>query len=218
VWPAEVEAIMAARKRKARYPDVLEKPFQLQRPASGLWLREYEIRRQVGRAWSEKFDLLKTHYGIGAEDPDRWEKLALCLISDHERGMLGAFLKSYGNEVKDPKYWQGLAISLACNHVPGLKILPAKPGRPPKLGIEPKTGKLQKWGFELAQEYVRTIDDLKEKGRRAKDAISEAAKRMGIHLTSAGTLKSPGTLENLYRRSKDMIRPRPGTPLGTDPQ
>ena len=31
VWLAEVEAIMAAGKRKARYPDVLKKPIQLKR-------------------------------------------------------------------------------------------------------------------------------------------------------------------------------------------
>jgi len=96
MWLAELEAIMAARKRKARYPDVLKKPIQLKRLEVGLWLHVEELRRQAGRAWSKNFDLLRAHYGIGPEDPEHWQKLALCLISDHERRTLGVFLKSYG--------------------------------------------------------------------------------------------------------------------------
>src|SRR5262245_53877144 len=121
---------MAAGKRKSSYRGLLKKPIQLKRPELGLWLHEDEIRRQAGRAWSKKFDLLKTHYGIDPEDPEHWQKLTLCLISDYEHGTLGVFLKSYGSKVKDPKYWQGLAISLACDSVLGLKMLPPKTGRP----------------------------------------------------------------------------------------
>jgi hypothetical protein len=121
------------------------------------------------------------------------------LIADHERGNLGVFLKSYGSEAKDPKYWQGLAICLACDHVPGLKRLPPKPGRP------------LKWSIKLAQEFVRLTDDLIKKGHPLKYAVHEAAKTLGL------PRKSQGTLENLYRRSKDMIQPRPGTPLGVPP-
>jgi hypothetical protein len=216
VWLADVEAIMAAGKRKSRYGDVLQKPIQLQRPELGLWLHKDEMRRQSERAWLERFDSLKAHYGIGAEDPESWQKLALCLISDHERGRLGVFLKSYGSEVKDPRYWQGLAICLARDHVPGLTMLPPKPGRPGE------------WSIERAQEFVRlTDDDLKKNGpglprRTLSRAVRNAAKTMGVHLTRAGAQKSGGTLENLYRRSKEMISrskemirlAATGTPLG----
>jgi hypothetical protein len=204
MWLADVEAMMAAGKRKSRYPDVLMKPIQLQRPELGLWLHGDEIRHQTERVRSERFDLLKAHYGIGVEDPEHWQKLALCLISDHERGRLGVFLKSYGSEVKDPKYWQWLAICLACDHVPGLKVLP------------PKTGRPREWNIKLAQEFVRVTDDLKKNGRPLKQAVSEAAKKMGIHLTRAGTDKRVGTLENLYRQSKERIQPPRGTPLGCE--
>jgi hypothetical protein len=73
-----------------------EEADSIETAAVGLWLHEDEIRRQAGRAWSKNFDLLRAHYGIGPEDPEHWQKLALCLISDHERRTLGVFLKSYG--------------------------------------------------------------------------------------------------------------------------
>jgi len=199
MWLADVEAITATRKRKSRYRDALTKPLQLKRPELGLWPHHEEIRRQAERAWLKNFDLLKAHYGIGPEDPEHWQKLALCLISDHVNGTLGLFLKNYGSEVKDPKYWQRLAICLACDHVPGLKMLPPKPGRP------------SKWNIKLAREFVRITNELKKKGRKLKDAAREAAKTMGL------PRKSEDTLANLYRRSKDMIQPRPGTPLGVPP-
>ena len=56
MWLAELEAIMAARKRKARYPDVLKKPIQLKRLEVGLWLHVEELRRQAGRAYAGRFD------------------------------------------------------------------------------------------------------------------------------------------------------------------
>jgi hypothetical protein len=199
MWLADVEAITATRKRKSRYRDALTKPLQLKRPELGLWLHHEEIRRQAEPAWLERFDQLRAHYDIGPEDREHWKKLALCLIADHERGNLGVFLKSYGSEVKDPKYWQELAICLACDHVPGLKMLP------------PKTGRPSKWSIKLAREFVRITDELKKKGSKLKDAASEAAKTMGL------PRKSQGALENLYRRSKDTIQPRPGTPLGVPP-
>jgi hypothetical protein len=200
MWLADVEAIMAAGKRKSRYCDVLRKPIQLKRPGLGLWLHGDEIRHQTERVWSERFDLLRAHYGIGAEDPEHWQKLALCLISDHERGRLGVFLKSYGSKVKDTKYWQELAISLACDHVPGLKMLP------------PKTGRPREWSIERAQEFVRVTDDLKKNGHPLRRAVRKAAKAMGLSSELA-----EGSLENLYRRSKKKIQPRPGTPLGVPP-
>ena len=96
---------------------------------------------------------------------------------------VGVFLKSYGSEVKDPKYWQELAICLACDHVPGLRMLPPA-GRPTK------------WSTERAREFVRITDELKKKkGRRLKDAASEAAKRLGLSL-------GHGSPENRYRYSK----------------
>ena len=176
MWLADVEAITATRKRKSRYRDALTKPLQLKRPELGLWLHHEEIRRQAEPAWLERFDQLRAHYDIGPEDSEHWKKLALCLIADHERGNLGVFLKSYGSEVKNPKYWQELVI-LACDHVPGLKRFLPKTGRPQKLSIK------------LAQEFVRLTNDLKKKGRPPEDAVREAAKTLGIHLTSAGTLK-----------------------------
>jgi hypothetical protein len=188
LWLADVEAIVAARKRKSRYRDVLTKPIQLKRPELGLWLHKDEIRRQAERAWLERFDSLRSYYGIRPGDPEHWKKLALCLIADHERGKLGVFLKRYGSEVKDPKYWQGLAICLACDHVPGLKMLPPKPGRPPN------------WNIGRAREFVRITDDLK-KNWNLKSATSKAAKTMGLSL-------APGSPQNLYRRSKRMIQQR----------
>src|SRR5262249_7091216 len=107
-----------------QYRGVLTKPIQLKRPELGLWLSGEEIRRQAERVWLERFDSLRAHYRISAEDPEHWQKLALCLVSDRVPGKLGVFLKGYGIRAKDPGYWQGLALCLASDHVPGLKMLP----------------------------------------------------------------------------------------------
>src|SRR5262249_42113679 len=199
MWIADVEAITATRKRKSRYRDALTKPLQLKRPELGLWPHHEEIRRQAEPAWLERFDQLRAHYDIGPEDREHWKKLALCLIADHERGNLGVFLKSYGSEVKDPKYWQGLAICLACDHVPGLRRLPPV-GRPTE------------WSTERAREFVRITDELKKKGRRLRDAASEAAKRLGLSLAQ-------GSPENRYRHSKKKVirLAATGTPLNAPP-